>query len=156
MRASSVVFGILVALAIGGPASAAGAGGAGFTVNVTLSPRAADRLARLGESIELSAYWYGEATKAAKKRADEMGQIYFGQEKRLLPGSGGTVVFDGASFDAKKLPWVVGGKAMMNLNVFTARKKHPDNLLTCDLFDDDMALAVAQPIAIHCKLIEEH
>lgn len=158
MRASIVllvVFGLTVFGIAAVPAVAAG-GGAGFTVVVTLSPRAADRLARLGESIELSAYWYGEATKAAKKRADEVGQIHLGDEKHVISGAGGTATFDGASFDAKKLSWVVGGKAMMNLNVYTARRKHPDNLLSCDLFDDDMALAVEKPVAIHCRLIEEH
>jgi hypothetical protein len=155
------IIGFATAMAVVGavsplPNAAATATDAGFVVDVTLSTKAAARLAELGESIELSAYWYGEATKAARRQADEVGQITLGDEKHQISGSGGRAVFSGASFDRRRLRLVTGGRALMNLNVYTARRRHPDNLLSCDLFDDDMALAAAKPIAIHCKLIEEH
>ncbi|TBW37580.1 hypothetical protein EYW49_10745 [Siculibacillus lacustris] len=129
---------------------------AAFTVDVSLSPRALARLTQLREGIVVSALYYGEATRAARKKADEMGQIALGDEKALLPATGGRAAIRGANFDPRKVDWVVDRKAMVNINVFTARRSDPNNLLSCDLFDDALTLAVAGPIPISCKLIEEH
>lgn len=126
-----------------------------WEVSVTLSPAAAKKLAAGKEEIVLSAAYYGEPTKAAAKKADEIGQIDLGQEELRLGSAGGRVVFVGKGFKADRLGWVVGREARVNLNVYSARKSSPDNLLDCELFEDTMAVAQAKPVAIACKLIGE-
>lgn len=126
-----------------------------WQVSVTLSPKAAEKLAAGKEAIVLSAAYYGEPTKAAAKKADEIGQIDLGQEELRLGSAGGTVVFVGKGFKADRLGWVVGREARVNLNVYSARKSSPDNLLDCDLFEDTVAVATAKPVAVACRLIGE-
>lgn len=126
-----------------------------YTVVVTLSAKAAAKLTALREGVVVAAVYYGEPTKAAAKQADEVGQIDLGHEDVALPAAGGAASFVGRGFQAARLGWVVGGAAQININVFSARKSGPDNLLDCDLFEDAVTVAEAKPIAIACKLIGE-
>lgn len=153
-----VVAGVTAAVwlgAIGGAAEAQTPAAPRWQVSVTLSPKAAEKLAAGKEEIIAAAYYYGEPTKAAAKKADEIGQIDLGQEELRLGSAGGTVVFVGKGFKADRLGWVVGREARINLNVYSARKSSPDNLLACDLFEDTVAVATAKPVVVACKLIGE-
>lgn len=127
-----------------------------YRVVVTLSPAAAREMATKREEIIVSASYYGEPTKTAKKEADEMGQIDLGGEDVRLGSAGGTAAMVGKGFRAARIVHVVGREAHLNLNVYSARRSGPDNLLDCDFFDDTVKLAESKPIAIHCKLIGEN
>ena len=65
-------------------------GSRGFSVDVSLSSAAVAKLNALKERIVVSVWWSGESTRAARKCADEMGQIHLGAEQVRLPGSGGS------------------------------------------------------------------
>lgn len=146
-----------VAAMIGSGAALAQSKGPGpnFSIAVTLSPAAAKRVGGLKEAITVSASYYGEPTKAAAKKADEIGQIDLGGEDQRLGSAGGTATFSGKGFKAERLGWVVRGEGQVNVNVFTARLVHPDNLLDCGLFEDSLAAAAGRTIPITCKLIGE-
>lgn len=126
-----------------------------FAIAVTLSPAAAKKLAGLKEAITVAAYYYGEPTKAAAKKADEIGQIDLGSEEIRLGSGGGTATFVGKGFKADRLGWVVGREGRVNINVYTARLVHPDNLLDCGLFEDTLTVAQGKVIPMTCKLIGE-
>lgn len=126
-----------------------------FTVVVSLSPKALAEMTAKREEIVLSAYYAGQPTKAAEKRANEIGEIDLGSEERRLPAGGGTVAFTGKGFEVKRLGWVAGRKAEVNLNVYSARKSSEDNLLDCTHFQDAVTVAAVRPIAVTCKLIGE-
>ncbi len=126
-----------------------------FAIAVTLSPAAAKRVGGLKEAITVAAYYYGEPTKAAAKKADEVGQIDLGSEEIRLGSAGGTATFTGKGFKADRLGWVVGREGRVNINVYTARLVHPDNLLDCGLFEDTLAVAQGRTIPMTCKLIGE-
>ncbi len=126
-----------------------------FTVEVQLSPKAAARLAALRESISLAAVYYGDPMPAARRFADSMGQIPLGNEDVTIPGQPGSVTFTGSMVPLAKLALIRNHDVKVNLNVFSARRSGPDNILNCDLFEDSVALATRRPVRIKCKLIAE-
>jgi hypothetical protein len=135
--------------------SAAPDGGMGFSVDVSLSSAAAARLNALKEKIVVSVFWYGEPTKAARKRADERGQIDLGTEEVRLPASGGRGEITGKTVEIKHIDWVKGRAVRVNVNVFSARLSGPNNYLDCGAFEDAVAIARSKSVQMTCKLIGE-
>jgi hypothetical protein len=129
----------------------------GFDVAISLSPKAAAKLAAMHESIAISADYYGEATDEAIKRHldNHQGEVNLGagEERHEIPGTGGTSHFVPPPGDPEKLKYVTGGKMKVLINVFTARHVSEDNLLDCGLFEDTVELAERDTIKISCKLI---
>ena len=141
------------------PATAATApvqGDMGFDVNVTLSKKAADKLAADKEGIVVFASYYGDPKKSAEKHANEIGQISVSttDENVQIPGTGGHAHIGGKKVDAQTLKWVEGG-IKVNVNVASARKSGPDNILNCDFIDGALSDVRKAPVTLHCYLIEE-
>jgi hypothetical protein len=132
-------------------------GDMGFDINVTLSKKAAAKLASQKEGIVAFASYYGDPKRSAEKHANEIGQISLTpqDEEVELPGSGGPAHISGAKVDTKRLDWLAG-PPKVNLNIASARKSSSDNLLSCDFIDGPLANVRKAPIALHCSLIEEH
>lgn len=126
-----------------------------FNVSITLSTKAAAKLAALSEGIIVSASYYGDPTPSAIKHADEVGQIDLGREEVETQGRAGTVHVTGTKVDQRHLPWIKG-PVQLNINVYSARHSGPDNILACDFFDGKLSSAVHQPVSLHCSLITEH
>ena len=128
----------------------------GVDVNVTLSKKAAARLAAEKEGIVVFADYYGDPKRSAEKHANEIGQISLEQqdEEVEIPGTGGHAHISGAKVDTKRLDWLTG-PAKVNVNVASARKSNPDNLLDCDFIDGALAEVRKAPVTLHCYLIEE-
>jgi hypothetical protein len=128
--------------------------GPGFAVTVSLSPRAAARLAHPKETIMISADFYGDSNGKNRRLENDVGEIDLApSQKDEIPGAG-TAQFHGPKYDKSKLAYVDANGLQVLINVFSGRHSSPDNLLDCDLFQDKIALA-AKGIAIHCKLIGE-
>jgi hypothetical protein len=128
----------------------------GFSVDVSLSSPAAAKLNALKEKIVVSVLWYGEPTRAARKRADEMGQIDLGTEQVRVPASGGRAEITGRSVQIKHIDWVKDRVVRVNVNVFSARISGPNNYLNCGAFEDNVVVARSKPVQMVCRLIEEH
>jgi hypothetical protein len=128
-----------------------------FDINVTLSKKAAAKLASQKEGIIAFASYYGDPKRGAERHANEIGQIDLTpQDEQVdIPGSGGSAHISGANIDAKRLDWLAG-PAKVNLNVASARKSSSDNLLACDFIDGALVDVRKAPITLHCSLIEEH
>ncbi|MCC7096359.1 MAG: hypothetical protein IT472_04165 [Thermomonas sp.] len=125
-----------------------------FTVSITLSPAAAQKLAASKETIVISAFHYGDPKPDAPKSAvDDMGQIHLGNQEIELRDAG-DAVFDGHAVNTGYLRFV-DGDPKVNINVYSGRHASEDNVLNCDFFDDAIQIAHAKPIAIHCGLIGE-
>jgi hypothetical protein len=144
-----------IALSIPVPSSAMD-GSMGFSVDVSLSSPAAAKLNSLKEKIVVSVLWYGEPTRAARKRADEMGQIDLGTEQVRLPSSGGQAEITGRSVQVKHIDWLKNRAVQVNVNVFSARLSGPDNYLDCGAFEDTVTVARSKPVQMVCRLIGEH
>lgn len=154
----------LAALALLAAASPALAGHAapkdryGFDVDIVLSPKAAATLAARHEGLFLFASYAGAPKKWAAKYVDQIGQIdLVGHSVGMnAPGRSGLVRFKGPTIATKRLT-MIQGPVLVNLNVASARKSGPDNLLDCDFIDGKLAdVRRHSPIALRCGLIEEH
>ena len=154
MSILNVVAGLSIAGCLAVPATAAD-NPMSFSIEVSLSPKAAAKLAAMKERIEAAALWYGDPTPAARKRADETGNINLGSETLRLPGTGGRLDFTGKPVKTDRIAWVAKREVKLNLNVYSARQGGPDNVLDCTFFDDDIRIARAKPVAVLCKLIGE-
>jgi hypothetical protein len=145
---------LCVALALGaGVASAAG--DFGFDLEVSLTPMAAETLGRTDEGIVVSAWWYADPKAGADAHTNPVGLIDIGFEEHELEAMAGTVRIGGAGVDTGALAHI-GGPVMVNVNVYSARRAGPDNVLDCDFFDGPLTNAMARPVALRCGLIEEH
>jgi hypothetical protein len=155
-RTSAAITACLGVMAPVAQASAAPAWtvGPAFSVTVSLSPKAAARLAHPKETIMISADFYGDSNGKNRKLENDVGEIDLApSQKDEIPGAG-AAQFHGPRYDASKLAYVDANGLQVLINVFSGRHSSPDNLLDCDLFQDKIALA-AKGIAIHCKLIGE-
>jgi hypothetical protein len=70
-----------------------------------------------------------------------------------IPGASGRAVITGKTVNTSRIRWVK--EFDVNINVFTARRSSPDNLIDCDFYQDAVAKVQAKPLAISCKLIGE-
>ncbi|GJD55525.1 hypothetical protein [Methylobacterium dankookense] len=139
------------------------AGPYGFSVQVSLSPKALKKLTDISESVTVRSFYYGtmerKPTRADIKRARAEGrepdQIEITGDTATLPAAGGTAAMAGRGVPGADVAAIGKNPVKVNINVFSARKAAPDNLLDCDLFDDAVAVARAKPIAITCRLIGE-
>ncbi|MET2825467.1 hypothetical protein [Mesorhizobium shangrilense] len=137
-------------------ASAAQAGDSyGFRIDLSLSAKAASELARLHEGIVVAASYYGDPKPAFAKKANEVGQIDLGREEITVDSTVASVDVTGKAFERGHVKWLTEGKVMVNVNVYSARRSGPDNILDCDFFDDALTLAQQAPLTLHCKLIGE-
>lgn len=127
---------------------------AAFTVNVSLSPQAAARLAN-GEGIVVNAMIAGPATAARQGDADEMGEIDLGTEQVTTDGRPGPIQITGANFQPDRLSWIEVSP-MVTVNIYTARRTDPDNLITCDPFISGPLAEISGRVhPVRCRLISE-
>jgi len=133
---------------------AADAADYGFAVNVTLSQKAEATLEARGEAIVVRAMYSGKPIPSKVSKADEDGMIDLGDEDAIIPGRNGQAVITGSKVIRSAIGWVKAVDVLVN--VFTARRTTPDNLIDCGIFEDTLAKAqVTGPVAIACKMIGE-
>jgi hypothetical protein len=155
-RGSSIALTIAASALLACTVPATAQGDMGFDVDVTLSKKAAAKLVAEKEGIVVFASYYGDPKRNAEKHANEIGQIDLTpqDEEVTIPGTGGNAHVSGARVDVKRLDWLAG-PAKVNVNVASARKSSPDNLLACDFIDGALADVRKAPVTLHCYLIEE-
>lgn len=120
-----------------------------YRVAVTLSAKAAAKLAQSGEQVHVWGNYYG---LAAEGRGDEMGQVDLGTQEADILGAG-EVSFGPKKFSATDLSDVPDRTPRLLVNVYTSRKVFEDNLLDCGIYEGP-AIGLTN-IDIACKLIGE-
>lgn len=124
-----------------------------FDVALTLTPRAAEKLAGMGEAVTIDTVFFGEPKPGGLKPEDENDFITMGGEQVNAPPANGVIMVPGESYDPAREADVESGKQVL-VNVFTARKAHQDNLISCGIYQGPLAMAQKQPVEIRCDLIE--
>ena len=154
LGASTVLIGLLASSTAG--SAATNGSSYKFTVNVTLSPEAADELAQLNEKIIVVADWYGEPTPAGKKQAEPpANNINLGRDEVTISGTGGLAEVNGNGVEVKKIDWVQGRTVRVALGVVSARLSKPNNLLFCNAPALTLKAAQTKPVAVNCNLIRQ-
>lgn len=124
------------------------------TVSVTLSPRALAELTQREEKITVAASWYGDPRPEAQGLVDESGRLAPGRREWQLPPQGGSVELLPEKSTLKAFEGIAGPVGI-NVNVYSSRLSGPDNVLSCDFIDGDIAEVAVTPRVLSCGLIEE-
>ena len=125
------------------------------TVQVHFSQQAAARLLALHEGVTISASFSGDPTAAARRQADERGQVELATEDVTIGVEPAAATISGAGVTEAKMRLLRNRAVKLLINVFSARRSGPDNILNCDIFDGAAAVAARSPVQIKCKLITE-
>jgi hypothetical protein len=123
-----------------------------FDVQLTLTPRAAEKLKGSNERVIVAGMYWGVPKAAAQATADEMGQIPLGEDFVEVSPENAAVTVPAANFEPDQLTNVEGAPHVL-VNVYSARKTHEDNLLNCGIYEGPVSMAQKQPVDIQCDLI---
>lgn len=135
------------------PAVAQAPAASGLIVDISLSPRAAAELRRLNEGIVVATYYSGEPTAAHEDDADESG-LGLGDVEQVVPGRAGTVTVPDSVLMRDRLSWITGAPRVL-VNIYSARRSGPDNLLNCETIEGTVAELGGTMQSVQCRLIGE-
>lgn len=122
----------------------------GFDVQLTLTPRAAEKLVATQERVIVDGMYWGLPKPGVA--ADEIGQVPLGNDMVEAAPENAAVLVPGAAFDTQRLADIEGAPQVL-VNVYSARKTHTDNLLSCGIYEGPVAMAQEKPVEIQCDLI---
>lgn len=128
---------------------------AGFTVKVTYSQKAMDKLVASKETVIVVGYLYGFPKAGTPKQdVDHVGQVDLGEvKKEIVPAA--TATFDRVKPDQALVKWVNNQGLQILINVYSGRKSSPNNLLDCGIYEGPLSAVQGKSIPISCKLIGE-
>ncbi|WP_298957943.1 hypothetical protein [uncultured Methylobacterium sp.] len=148
---------LLAALfAAAGPAHATAIGEA-FTpilVAVTLSPKAADRLNRSRDPVQVTAYYSFRPPFRIARTLPE-GEIPLGRETVPIRSDSARARLVGDGYTPDTIDPLMAGQRRVLVNVYSGRDGGPLNVLDCGIFEGTLREAAARPIPIECRLIGE-
>lgn len=126
----------------------------GFEINLTLTPRAAERLASTDERVIVAAMYFGAAISADAPGVDEhVMEVGLGSDEIEVGPVNARVQAPGTGFDPANIKSIKGEPEVL-VNVYSARKTHENNLISCGLYQGPVTMARKQPVDIACDLIE--
>lgn len=125
----------------------------GFTVALSMSPVAAQKLAKLHEGVVIAAWCAGDPAPGAPRRMTGEGQIQLGDGTVTVEGDTRLVRVN-LNLRRDRLRWVKGDVQVL-VNVYSARRSGPDNILECGIYDGPLRKAARAPLNIACRLIGE-
>jgi hypothetical protein len=123
-----------------------------FAVQLTLTPRAAEKLVATKERIIVAGMYWGAPNAAGKPASDAMGQIPLGEDLVEVAPENAIITVPAAKFNPDQLANVEGAPQVL-VNVYSARNAHEDNLLDCGIYEGPVSMAQKQPVDIRCDLI---
>lgn len=135
------------------PAGSAGELDVAFELG--FSEYARTRLAELGETVTISGMYYGEPVPEVAETVTEAdGPVYVvGTYEAVVDPLDQTVTVSSAGIDPAKLANLADAP-LLNVNIFTSRTKHPDNLINCTLIDGQVGELRAKPPATLCEMLD--
>ncbi|NUB44552.1 hypothetical protein GEU84_009180 [Fertoebacter nigrum] len=140
---------IVLAAALCGIAQVGLAQDTTFYLDLRFDPAALERLSAMGERVMVSAWYHGDPS-SPDVAVDEIGQVFLGAEQAEVWPGNQTLRLGGMLAGA---PLAQVSEARVNINVFTARLVHEDNLLDCSLVDGPMSEVQAGKPGIFCTLL---
>lgn len=124
-----------------------------FEVNLTFTPRAIEQLEATKERVIVDATYFGMAISETAPGVDDYGQeVSLGGDMIEIAPGNARVKAPGAGFDATNIASTKGEPEVL-VNVYSARKTHEDNILSCGIYQGPVKMAQKQPVDIRCDLI---
>lgn len=127
----------------------------GFSVAVTLSDKAMEKLKASKETVIVAGYVAGDPKKGAlKKYIDSIGQVDLTVVKaEVNPGEIARITE--IKVKQNLLDQIDRNATQLLINVYSGRKSSENNLLDCGIYEGPLKAIPSDPIAISCKLIGE-
>jgi hypothetical protein len=124
-----------------------------FEVNLTLTPRAAEKLASTNEKVIVAAMYFGVPVSETAPGVDDHGmEVGLGGDDIEVAPETAVVKAPGTGFDPTHIASIKGEPEVL-VNVYSARKTHADNLLSCGIYQGPVKMAQQRPVEIQCDLI---
>lgn len=124
-----------------------------FEVRLTMTPRAAEKLASMNERVIVDAMYFGLAASADAPGVDDHGmEVGLGSDEVEVAPQNAVVTTPGSGFDPTHIASIKGEPEVL-VNVYSARKSHADNLLSCGIYQGPVKMAQQKPVEIQCDLI---
>lgn len=151
------------------PVAPLASGGNAFQVRLTLSEAAAGALEAAGETVVVSARYFGYPSVSAQQRqlpGAEEPELALGEAELALDGAG-SGLFPEVALDAERVQLIEDGRPHLRVDAWSSGAGSggaaPDeagfdlggNLLDCGTFQGALADAVRDGVDIDCKLIAE-
>jgi hypothetical protein len=124
-----------------------------FEVSLALTPRAAEKLAATKERVIVDAAYFGAAISETAPGVDDYGQeIGLGGDMIEVDPVNALVKAPGTGFNPTHIASIKGEPEVL-VNVYSARKTHTDNIISCGIYQGPVKMAQKQPLDIRCDLI---
>ncbi len=126
-----------------------------FSVAVTLSEHARQRLQSLHELVLVIAYFDGDPLPGKGKYNAPFRGVFLGNDQKLADDQG-VATFDKTMVSQSNWNNLADKDYFVTINVVSARKTSKNNLLWCDVPEDRLSTFTAKTTPIFCGLINEH
>ncbi|HEX7804065.1 MAG TPA: hypothetical protein VF471_15050 [Pseudoxanthomonas sp.] len=124
-----------------------------FELRISLSDEAAARIVPAKEGVVAMINYAGDpAPGVGDPFVDELGFIDLGQVEVDVTGKLQAVI-DGHALKTDMLKYLQGEPRVI-VNVASGRRVFEDNLLDCGSFENDLKVAIAAPVVLHCELLD--
>ncbi len=123
-----------------------------FQVEITLTDKAVEKLKATSDTLEVDAYFLGDPLAGDKTPVNDNGQIELADDSKTITQAG-TVKFGDVEYDGSLLDHLIDHEVHLLINVNST--KFEENTLDCDIFEDKISVAVANPPKLNCKLMGE-
>ena len=128
-----------------------------YEIQLTYSPQALATLKSIGESVIISTMYEGEPKQQfAHEGSEDNGLIslYFA-DHIVSPDDWGKRI-EADAIPKERLSWLKNPDYDVLINIYTARKAHENNLVTCDpLISGKISTIKSKRYTVLCKLIGE-
>jgi hypothetical protein len=123
-----------------------------FEIEVSLSPKAKDRIVDSNETIIIDVFLEGIPKDPKKAHLEEDGSFYVGSAKREII-YGQIARFDHLKFPKKLYDQLADKDADLTVNIYTGRKSSQNNLITGDFLSDKVSNVINRHFTLKQKLI---
>ncbi len=123
-----------------------------FEVELSLSPKAKQRIVGSGETIVMDAFYSGEPKDTIGVKVAEDGEYYIANARKEIK-YGETVRFESVKFPRKQYEFLANKDIDVLINVYTGRHTTSDNLLDCEILSDKISKLMGKKFTLKGKLI---
>jgi hypothetical protein len=126
-----------------------------FAVAVRLSKGAESRLHSVNESISVAAYFDGDGEPMSGERTAPFRAVFLGSEREEV-NEKNVAEFKRKRVSAASWKRLSDKNYFVTINVFSARKATPNNILSCDSPTYRIDNIKGRTVEVPCGLLDEH
>ena len=125
-----------------------------FEIEVSLSPKAEEKLKAIRETIIVAAYFSGIPKDTTLKDYLKYGELAINSNERELSDNR-VAKFEGIKFSRTLLDTIPAKNMNLLINVYSGRRSAKDNLLDCDILNKPISEIKGKKFVLKGKLIGE-